>query len=165
MTKPKRIPLPLTRFDRKRHWLDLAGEAGPEASTEAAGGAVGAKAPGAENGEGAAAVFSGDEAYLRDHTVAGEAVVLGVTFAGLALAEARRRFGAEAPVKARRLVFAQMLALRAGETKRVWLREEAAAAVASPASASPASAAAASSAGGETEWIWRGGADEATAVE
>ena len=165
MTKPKRIPLPLTRFDRKRHWLDLAGEAGPEASTEAAGGAVGAKAPGAENGEGAAAVFSGDEAYLRDHTVAGEAVVLGVTFAGLALAEARRRFGAEAPVKARRLVFAQMLALRAGETKRVWLREEAAAAVASPALASPASAAAASSAGGETEWIWRGGADEATAVE
>ena len=60
-----------------------------------------------------------DDAALRDHTVFGRRVLLGVTYASLALEVGRRRFSERQPVGVRNLLFLQPLVLEQGESARI----------------------------------------------
>ncbi|MEU0843707.1 SDR family NAD(P)-dependent oxidoreductase [Streptomyces sp. NPDC005962] len=122
-TARRRVPLPTYPFARERHWpTEAAADVSPAAPAPAAPAPevpavrhpmVAPPAPDADGGHRATATLTGDESYLRDHTVHGRRILPGVAHLEMARAAAAHALGADAttPLRMRNVTWVRALAV------------------------------------------------------
>ncbi|WP_421107469.1 SDR family NAD(P)-dependent oxidoreductase [Streptomyces sp. NEAU-S77] len=115
-TARRRVPLPTYPFARERHWPTTAEVAATPPAPEVPAvrhPMVPRPAPEADGGHRATATLTGDESYLRDHTVHGRRILPGVAHLEMARETAVHALGADAttPLRMRNVTWVQALAV------------------------------------------------------
>nr|CCC21123.1 type-I polyketide synthases [Streptomyces himastatinicus ATCC 53653] len=115
-TARRRVPLPTYPFARERHWPTTAQSAATTPAPEVPAvrhPMIPRPAPDADGGHRATATLTGDESYLRDHTVHGRRILPGVAHLEMARETAVHALGATAttPLRMRNVTWVQALAV------------------------------------------------------
>ncbi|MFI0774448.1 SDR family NAD(P)-dependent oxidoreductase [Streptomyces sp. NPDC021212] len=118
----RRVPLPTYPFARERHWPTASVRVAPEVP-DVRHPMIPRPAGDADGGHRATATLTGDESYLRDHTVHGRRILPGVAHLEMARETAAHALGATAttPLRMRNVTWVQALAVE-GEPLDVEVR-------------------------------------------
>jgi acyl transferase domain-containing protein len=114
--KPRRVSLPTYPFAKEYCWVE--GMNPPQTAV-----AAGASGPERDQAPQTVEVYSYDEPCLRDHTVNGEPVLIGPTYASLAINAFSRRFPKESGFQIHRLNFIKPVTVRQGQRVEIAINQ------------------------------------------